>query len=88
LLYFSKLKEYKKRIKMLTKNKLKLLEYYEKGLRLYREKKFEEALKEFEKCIEIQPEDGPSQLYLERCKQYIQSPPPADWDGVFVMKTK
>ncbi|HOJ50101.1 MAG TPA: tetratricopeptide repeat protein [Spirochaetota bacterium] len=73
---------------MLTKNKLKLLEYYEKGLRLYREKKFEEALKEFEKCIEIQPEDGPSQLYLERCKQYIQSPPPADWDGVFVMKTK
>ena len=73
---------------MLTKKKKKLLDQYEKGLKFYRERNFQEALKEFEQCIQIEPEDGPSLLYLERCKQYIQNPPSQDWDGVFVMKTK
>ena len=29
------------------------------------------------------PNDQPIQLYLQRCEEFIQQPPPADWDGVY-----
>lgn len=72
----------------MTKKKLELLQQYNKALLLYKQRKWEEALKEFQKALAIEPEDGPSHLYIERCKEYIKNPPPEDWDGVFVMKTK
>ncbi|MFQ3619804.1 MAG: tetratricopeptide repeat protein [Spirochaetales bacterium] len=49
---------------------------------------FEKALKAFEEALAFDPTDGPTQVYIERCKFYLQNPPPEDWDGVFVMKTK
>ena len=39
-------------------------------------------------ALKVVPEDGPSKVYYERCKYYIDNPPPEDWDGVFVMTTK
>ena len=38
--------------------------------------------------IKIDPDDGPSRIYFERCEEYIKDSPPEDWDGVYVMKTK
>jgi adenylate cyclase len=32
--------------------------------------------------------DGPARLYLERCRLFKESPPPAGWDGVFDLKQK
>jgi adenylate cyclase len=32
--------------------------------------------------------DGPAALYLDRCRILKESPPPADWDGVFDLKQK
>jgi adenylate cyclase len=32
--------------------------------------------------------DGPAAVYIERCRQFKESPPPADWDGVFDLKQK
>ena len=49
---------------------------------------FENALGLFNQALEVDPEDGPSKVYKERCEVYIEDPPPEDWDGVFVMKTK
>jgi tetratricopeptide (TPR) repeat protein len=72
----------------MTQKQLQLLEQYNKALSLYKQRKWKEALQEFKKALEIVPDDGPSQLYIERCKEYIKNPPPDDWDGVFVMKTK
>jgi tetratricopeptide (TPR) repeat protein len=73
---------------MISEETKKLLEFYNKGLQLYRERKFDEALTFFEKALEVNPEDGPSKLYVERCKMLKESPPPVDWDGVFTMTTK
>ncbi len=73
---------------MISKEKLQILELYNKGLELYRAKKFVEAKSYFEKCLQVLPEDGPSQVYVERCDYFIKNPPPQDWDGVFVMTTK
>lgn len=73
---------------MISKEKLEMLKFYNKGLELYRGRSFAEAKKHFEKCLELVPGDGPSQIYVERCEVFMSAPPPADWDGVFVMTSK
>jgi adenylate cyclase len=61
---------------------------FEDGLKLYRMKEFEEAQEVFEKVMEISPNDQPSRIFVERCKNLIKAPPPANWDGVFRLKEK
>lgn len=73
---------------MVTQQIHDVLELYNRGLTLYKERDFLAAKEQFQKALEIQPEDGPSKLYVERCEFFIKEPPPTDWDGVFVMKTK
>lgn len=67
---------------------MEMLENYNQGLQLYKEKKFVEAKSFFEKALAVKPDDGPSKLYAERCEMLIENPPPADWDGVFTMTSK
>ncbi len=73
---------------MISEEKKKVLELFAQGRKLYKLMKFEEAKKYFAKALQIDPNDGPSKVYYARCKHYIENPPPEDWDGVFVMKTK
>lgn len=68
--------------------KLDALEHYSKGLALYRQKRFEEAIEHFNKALSVEPGDQPSQIYIERSQLYLTAPPPDDWNGVFVLKTK
>jgi hypothetical protein len=42
----------------------------------------------FREALALDPQDGPSALYLERCEQFRQNPPGDDWDGIFTMRTK
>lgn len=65
-----------------------MLELFSSGFALYHEKKFREALAKFEEAHNINPEDAPTELYIERCQEYLAEPPPEQWDGVHVMKTK
>ena len=30
----------------------------------------------------------PSQIYIERCKMFMENPPEKDWDGVWKMTSK
>jgi len=71
-----------------NEKKIQLLESYNKGLEKYKERNFEEAIPFFQQVLSQLPNDGPSQLYADRCQLYIKEPPPDDWDGVFVMTTK
>ncbi|MBF0625557.1 MAG: adenylate/guanylate cyclase domain-containing protein [Magnetococcales bacterium] len=64
------------------------VEQYLKGLTLYRERNFGAARAAFAKALEILEDDGPSQTYLARCDEYLRTPPPADWDGVFQFTSK
>lgn len=73
---------------MITETKKQVLDYFAKGRRFYKLMQFSEGLKMFQKALELDPEDGPSKIYVERCQDYIADPPPPDWDGVYVMKTK
>jgi adenylate cyclase len=62
--------------------------FYEDGYSLYREKRFEQAITAFEKAHQAVGEDQPSLIYIDRCRQFLLEPPPPNWDGVYVMKTK
>lgn len=57
---------------------------YETAFALYLQREFEKAAALFEKM----PGDIPAQLLAERCREMIRNPPPANWDGVHVVKTK
>ncbi|MCC7104734.1 MAG: adenylate/guanylate cyclase domain-containing protein [Chloroflexi bacterium] len=65
-----------------------LLEGFDRGIERYRASDFSGALAAFESCVALAPDDGPSKLYVARCRDLLETPPPADWDGVFIMAHK
>lgn len=67
---------------------LAVLPDFETGFRLYHEKRFNDAIQAFTKALNSRPDDECSQLYIERCKEYLKDAPSPDWDGVYTMKTK
>jgi len=73
---------------MISETKKKVLDLFNEGRKNYKLMKFDTAKDFFAKALKIDSEDGPAKVYFARCKHYIQNPPPEDWDGVFVMKTK
>ncbi len=73
---------------MISETKKKVLEYFAEGRKHYKLMQFKKARDSFAKALSLDAEDGPSKVYHARCKHYIENPPPEDWDGVFVMKTK
>ena len=64
------------------------LECYDKGLGHYRAREWRNAITMFEKALSLFPNDYPSQLYIERSKVYLATPPPDDWNGVFILQSK
>lgn len=64
------------------------LDVFEQGLNNYRNRNWAAAIADFRNALELRPEDGPSQLYLERCEFYRNMPPPDDWQGVWEMMAK
>jgi len=73
---------------MLTAQKQEVLQWFAEGRKLYKAMEFVKAKACFEAALKIDSADGPSKVYFDRCQQLIDNPPPSDWDGVFVMKTK
>jgi adenylate cyclase len=63
-------------------------EHYHAGLRLYRSRDWSGAADCLRRALALQPEDGPSHRLLARCEEYATTPPPPEWDGVFIAPTK
>ncbi|HEY5742990.1 MAG TPA: adenylate/guanylate cyclase domain-containing protein [Terrimicrobiaceae bacterium] len=57
---------------------------YEEAFAAYSARDFEKALA----ILKNSEGDGPSSVLIERCKTFLQSPPPANWDGVYVSLIK
>jgi adenylate cyclase len=54
----------------------------------YYQREFDQAIRYFQDVRKIFPDDYPSQLLIDRCRQFKAVPPPADWNGVEIMKEK
>jgi adenylate cyclase len=55
---------------------------------LYEDRNWKDALDAFNQVLKLFPNDGPSLLYLERCRQYLEFPPDNDWDGIINLTEK
>ena len=72
----------------LSEEKLQLVKLYTNALAHYRRREFDDAIKGFESVLQINTNDFPSQLYIERSYLYKKSPPPENWNGLFILHTK
>ncbi len=61
---------------------------YNEGLERYRLRDWGAALKMFDEALHVRPDDGPAQLYRQRCAHFLKAPPPPDWDGVWLLTSK
>lgn len=61
----------------------RLTDEFAAALSLYRARQWSEAAQQFAALLARFPDDKPSAIYLERCKQFSATPPPADWDGIY-----
>jgi adenylate cyclase len=66
----------------------KFLESYTEALSFYKGRRWADARRKFEEALSLRPHDQPARLYVDRTTLYESNPPPEDWDGVFVLKTK
>ena len=64
------------------------LELWEKAMEKYESLDFAGARLGFESLNRKNPDDCVSEVFLNRCDQYLENPPPDDWDGVFSMNSK
>lgn len=60
---------------------------FTEGVALYRDRKWDQAIRLFSEALKANPADRPSSLYLQRCEIYRKMPPPEDWDGVWSLAT-
>ncbi|MFC2075462.1 CHASE2 domain-containing protein [candidate division KSB1 bacterium] len=65
-----------------------VINLYLDGLAAYRLRDWEGGINKFSVALKLRPEDSPSAVYLERCRDYKENPPDPDWDGVYVARSK
>jgi len=68
--------------------KLEVVKVFEEGLKLYRERNWSQALGKFLQALDMDPHDGPSHVFSERCEEFSDKPPGSGWDGVYTMTSK
>jgi adenylate cyclase len=58
---------------------------YEEALERYFDRRFEDAIAHLESQ---RASDSASRVLLDRCRAFLAEPPPADWDGAWVARSK
>ena len=64
-----------------------VIDVYTQALNYYKEYKWYQALTEFKRILRYFPTDGPTRVYIKRCLDFIENPPPENWDGVYEFTT-
>ena len=74
-----------------------LSQKFKEGIELYKAQKFDRALTIFRFTLELEwkrfpslkeKKTNPSEVYIQRCEDYIKMPPPEGWDGVWTLTSK
>ncbi|GBU29351.1 adenylate cyclase [Treponema sp. R8-4-B8] len=66
----------------------KLVQVFHEALDYFEKRDWTQAEKGFQEAMSIIPDDSPSSIYLDRCKQFLSSPPKDTWDGVYNLTSK
>lgn len=62
--------------------------HYHSGRSAYISRNFTRAIACFESAKKIRPTDQAVNVHLERCQNYLETPPPEQWDGVWTITGK
>ena len=74
-----------------------LSDKFKQALTHYKEQEFSQALEIFKVTLELEylrypglkgVKTNPSEIYIKRCEDYLQTPPPPEWDGVYTLTSK
>lgn len=65
-----------------------VVKLFNEGLNYYFDQEWEKAINKFESVVKKREGDGPSLVYIKRCKDFLQQPPGENWAGVYEMTTK
>jgi adenylate cyclase len=65
-----------------------LLGPFDRAMTAYLRQDWREAAGRFGELLGSYPEDGPTQVFLQRALEFMENAPEPDWNGVYVMKTK
>jgi len=71
-----------------TQETQKLITEFAAAKEFYYKKDFDQSCKIFSVLMQTYPNDSPTKVFYERCKHYLTTPPPADWDGIFNLEIK
>ncbi|MGH9579466.1 MAG: adenylate/guanylate cyclase domain-containing protein, partial [Terriglobales bacterium] len=69
-------------------SRAELLALFAEAMDSYRGQRWQQAAQKFETVLARFPQDGPSRVFLHRSLEFSREAPAADWDGVYVMKSK
>jgi len=69
-------------------NMAKTLASYNEGIQAYNQQRWRDGVHCFDAALECFPGDRPSQIYRQRCQQFINEPPADNWDGVWTFTQK
>ncbi|UGQ48285.1 GAF domain-containing protein [Massilia endophytica] len=58
------------------------------GLDAYRSRQWLKAWELFTRVLSLNANDKAAAMYVERCDELAANPPPEDWDGTYVMRSK
>jgi len=61
---------------------------YHAGLAAYRSRDFTGAINLFQQVLDVRASDEPARIMLQRCGEYLTSPPGEDWEATNAMKAK
>ena len=70
-----------------------MINLFEEGIDYYFKQDWRMAINKFKESENLEEKfesrnTTPSQIYIERCKMFLDNPPEKGWDGVWKMKSK
>jgi adenylate cyclase len=74
--------------KNIGEREVQVAELCTNGLAQYLHRRWNEAREHYKKVLELSPGDQPAMILHERCKAYLEDPPPDDWTGIHAIGSK
>lgn len=56
---------------------------FDRGFAAYQQQQWDAAVKLFNECLTVYPQDTVAPVFIKRCHEFKISPPPKNWDGVW-----
>jgi adenylate cyclase len=69
-------------------NLMEAVNAFKNGLGYYRSRQWDKAIDGFAEASFLNPEDQLPRIYVDRCLHCKMEPPPENWNGEWIMKTK